>query len=72
MTEPGRAATEKQRGSRAFKKGECKTAVSHYEAAFHFDPFDLEPPYRIAMAKFEQKKYHECIYHCETAVKVGG
>ena len=34
-------------------------------------PQDLEPPYRIAKAKFEQKKYHECIEFCETAIKVG-
>jgi len=71
MTDPGRAATEKQRGSRAYKKGEYEAAVLHYEEAFHLDPSDLEPPYRIARAKFEQKVFHECIYHCETAVKVG-
>ena len=34
-------------------------------------PQDLEPPYRIAKAKFEQKKYKECIELCDTAVKVG-
>ena len=71
MTDPEKAEAEKQRGNRAFKKKDFDTAISHYEEALHLNPLDLEPPYRIAKAKFEQKIYHDCIYFCETAVKVG-
>ena len=62
---------EKQQGYKAYKRKDFDAAISHFENAMKLNAQNLEFPYRIAMSKFKQKKYDDCIEFCGKAVKVG-
>ena len=65
------AERERKLGRRAYKSKDYEKAVNHFQKAIDLSSNEVAYPFRLAEAKFEQKKYEECVEICSMAIKVG-
>ena len=66
-----KAERERKLGRRAYKKKEFEKALSHFQKAIDLNPNEVAYHFRLAEAKFEQKRYAECVEICSRTIKVG-